>query len=169
MRRYWILSLSALFIAISFSALAYAQGFVTERQISLSQAQAAAHAAVEQCRVDGFRVSAAVVDRAGNLKALLRDDETGPLTLDSARRKAFTAASFRTSTTELAARVATDPGAANLEDISEDVLILGGGLPIMAGDEVVGGIGVGGAPGGDKDEACAQAGLQSIMGMGQVQ
>ena len=162
MKRYLIISLSALLIAMSFSALAHAQGFVTERQISLSLAQAAAQAAVEQCRADGFRVSAAVVDRAGHLKALLRDDDTGPHTLDSARRKAFTALSFRTSTGELAGRVANNPEAANLEDISDELLILAGGLPIMAGEEVVGGLGVGGAPGGDRDEACAQAGIQAI-------
>jgi uncharacterized protein GlcG (DUF336 family) len=164
MRRYLTIFLPALLIAMSFSALTHAQELITERQISLSMAQAAAQAAVEQCRADGFRVSAAVVDRAGNLKALLRDDDTGPHTLDSARKKAFTAASFRASTSELAGRIANNPGAANLEDISEEILILAGGLPIMRGEEIIGGIGVGGAPGGDIDEACAQAGIQSITG-----
>jgi uncharacterized protein GlcG (DUF336 family) len=116
-----------------------------------------------QCRADGFRVSATVVDRAGQLKALLRDDDAGPHTLESSRRKAFTAASFRSGTAQLGQLVAANPAAANLVEIPE-VLVLGGGLPIRSGGEVIGAIGVGGAPGGDRDEICAQAGIDRISG-----
>jgi uncharacterized protein GlcG (DUF336 family) len=69
--------------------------------------------------------------------------------------------SFRTSTAEFAKRVATNPAAAGLKDV-DGVITLGGGLPILSGAEVIGAIGVGGAPGGDKDEACSQAGISKI-------
>lgn len=92
---------------------------------------------------------------------MLRDDGSAPNTPDTSRRKAYTALTFRTSTSELATRIANNPSAANLEDIT-DVIVLAGGLPISAGDGVIAGIGVGGAPGGDKDEVCAKAGIDKI-------
>ena len=143
------------------SVSAAAQNVLNERQISLALAGEAAEAAVMQCRTDGFRVTATVVDRSGQIKAVMRDDGTGPHTLDTSLRKAFTSASFRISSTEFTNRVATNPAAANLKDI-KGVIALGGGLPIRSGDEVIGAIGVGGAPGGDRDEACAQAGINRI-------
>lgn len=136
-----------------------AQGVLTETQISLSLAQNIARGAIERCRVDGFTVSAAVVDRAGNPKALLRDDNAGPQTVDGSQRKAFTASVFRTGTAELANRVAQDPIIANLEDVTDCLLFLGGGLPIRSGREVIGGIGVSGAPQASADKVCSQAGL----------
>jgi uncharacterized protein GlcG (DUF336 family) len=158
---YFVQPILALWIIMGFAGFTQAQEVLIQRQISLSLAEEAAVAAIERCRADGFRVSVAVVDRAGRLKALLRDDDAGPHTLDSSRRKAFTALSFRTGTTELVQLLATNPSAAGLVNIS-DVLILGGGIPIRAGQEVIGAIGVGGAPGGDKDDICAQAGIDRI-------
>lgn len=154
----WIPTLLAMLLV---TGSARAQDVLTESQVSLALAQEAARAAVEQCRADGFQVTAAVVDRAGNLKALIRDDGAGPLSVDSARRKAFTSSLFRSSTSALVARAA-DPAAANLQNITDGLLFLGGGLPITVGGEVVGGIGVGGAPSGAQDEACAQAALSGI-------
>ena len=148
-------------LAVGSSVPAAAQGVLNERQISLALAEEAAGAAIAQCRMDGFRVTVTVLDRAGRIKAVLRDDGTGPHTLDSSRRKAYTSVSFRTSTTDFTRLVETNPAAANLKDI-EGVIAVAGGLPIRAGDEVIGGIGVGGAPGGDRDEACAQAGINRI-------
>jgi len=142
-------------------APAAAQNIVNERQISLGSASEAAEAAITQCRKNGFRVTVTVVDRSGQIKAVMRDDGTGPHTLDSSSRKAFTSLSFRSSSADFARLVATNPAAANLKDI-EGTLAVAGGLPIRAGDEVIGAIGVGGAPGGDKDEACAQAGINRI-------
>ncbi|OGP80339.1 MAG: hypothetical protein A2V86_06095 [Deltaproteobacteria bacterium RBG_16_49_23] len=159
--KYLISSVLALWIIIGFTSLIQAQEVLIQRQLSLSLAEEAATAAIERCRADGFRVSVAVVDRSGSLKALLRDDDAGPHTLDSSRRKAFTALSFRTGTTELVQLLATNPSAAGLVNIS-NVLILGGGIPIRAGQEVIGAIGVGGAPGGDRDDICAQAGIDRI-------
>ena len=122
----------------------------------------AAEAALAQCVGDGNRVSAAVVDRSGVERATLRGDGAGPHTHESAVRKAFTAASFATPTSELQQRT-QEPQAAGLRDIP-DVLMIAGGLPVQAGNESVAGIGDAGAPGGDLDEACAQAGIDAIAG-----
>lgn len=130
--------------------------------LDVEQAQAAARAAIDQCRADGYSVSAAVVDRAGLVKALLRDDGAGPHTLDSSRRKAYTAASLGESTGKLAKLVAGQPELRALGQMNESILLLGGGFPIRMGEQVVGGIGVGGAPGVALDEACAQAGLKAL-------
>jgi uncharacterized protein GlcG (DUF336 family) len=133
-----------------------------EATIPLRLAAEAAAAAVEACEARGFLVSAAVVDPGGNLKALLRADGAGPHTTDSSFKKAYTSASLREPTGELAQIIVDLPQAQGLRDMNENILILGGGLPIEIGGEVVGGIGVGGAPGGDLDEACAEAGLRAI-------
>jgi uncharacterized protein GlcG (DUF336 family) len=133
------------------------------RSIGLGAAQEAVAAAVAACSARGLFVSAAVVDRAGQLVALNRADGAGPHTPESARRKAYTSASLRNSTNAILRNTQTNPAAANLVWIPE-FLVLGGGLPIRAGNQVVGGIGVGGAPSGDIDEQCAQAGIESLSG-----
>jgi uncharacterized protein GlcG (DUF336 family) len=138
-----------------------AQGVVTERNISAALAAEAVAAAVEACAGRGFRVSAAVVDRSGVLKALLRADGAGPHTVSSAQAKAYTAVSMRANTSQILETVRTNPGAARLVDI-DGFLIVGGGMPIRIGDEVVGAIGVGGAPGGHLDDQCAEAGIARI-------
>jgi uncharacterized protein GlcG (DUF336 family) len=138
-----------------------AQGLVVERTVSAALAAEAVAAAVEACAGRGHRVTAAVVDRGGVLRALLRADGAGPHTVASARAKAYTAASMRATTTQILETVRTNPGALRLPDI-EGFLVVGGGLPIRAGDEVVGAIGVGGAPGGHLDDQCAEAGIERI-------
>jgi uncharacterized protein GlcG (DUF336 family) len=133
-----------------------------ESVLPLSMASKAVQAAVEACKKDGYRVSASVVDRAGVLRTIVRADGAGPHTIDSSMKKAYTAASVRRSTSELAELIAKVPAVQGLRDMNENILILGGGLPIEIGGEVLGGIGVGGAPGGHLDDACAQAGLDAI-------
>ena len=137
-----------------------------EAVLPLSLATKAALAAMEKCTADGYRVSAAVVDRAGVLRALVREDGAGPHTVDSSRKKAYTAASMKRPTGELAELMTKMPAIEGIRDMNDSILILGGGLPIEIGGELVGGIGVGGAPGAHLDTACAQAGLESI-GAGQ--
>lgn len=129
-------------------------------ELTLADASRAVLAAVSWCEQDGYRVSAAIVDRGGVLVALARVATAGPHTVDSSRKKAYTATSMRESTATLAALIAAKPELQPLRDMNESILLLGGGLPIRIGDEVVGGIGVGGAPGGHLDEACARAGLK---------
>lgn len=107
-------------------------------------------------------MSVAVVDRAGLLRVQLRGDGAGPHTIDSSRKKAYTAASLRRPTAELAELVARTPTLQSMSQMNEDILMLGGGLPIEVGGEVVGAIGVGGAPGAHLDEDCAKAGLDAI-------
>jgi uncharacterized protein GlcG (DUF336 family) len=102
------------------------------------------------------------VDEDGVVKALLREDGAGAHTIDSSRRKAYTAASLRQPTEKLAQLIAQKPHIQALKDMNESILILGGGLPIKIAGEVIGGIGVGGAPGATLDEACARAGLESL-------
>jgi uncharacterized protein GlcG (DUF336 family) len=133
-----------------------------ESVLPLSLANKGIQAALEACKKDGYRVSVSVVDRAGVLRSMGRADGAGPHTVDSSRKKAYTAASVRRPTSELADLITKVPTLQALRDINGEMLILGGGLPIEIGGEVVGGIGVGGAPGALLDDACAQEGLDAI-------
>jgi len=153
--------LTACFFGIV-SGNAFSAELPKEAVLPFSLADKAAHAAMEKCTADGYRVSVAVVDRAGVVRALVREDGAGPHTVDSSRKKAYTSASLKRPTAELADLVAKMPAVEGLRDMNDHILILGGGLPVEMGGEVVGGIGVGGAPGGHLDAACAQAGLDSI-------
>ena len=91
-----------------------------------------------------------------------RADGAGPHTVDSSRKKAYTASSLRRPTTELAELINKMPALQALGKVNDQMLMLGGGLPIEIGGEIVGGIGVGGAPGAHLDDACAKAGLDAI-------
>jgi uncharacterized protein GlcG (DUF336 family) len=130
-----------------------------ERNVSLAAAQAIALGAVEACAARNFNVSATVVDRAGVVRVVLRGDRAGPHTLAASRHKAFTSASARNTTLAMMQAAESTPGARNLVDIP-GFLLLGGGVPLRAGDEVVGAVGVGGAPSGAIDEECANAGIE---------
>ncbi len=134
---------------------------VTPRSISFDAAQVLALEAVTKCRADGYRVTVAVVDRNGRTRVLMHDDGASPHTGENAQRKAYTALTFRRPSVEMGKNFAANPagiGTMNLEKITGGE----GGLPIRAGNEVVGGVGVSGAPGGDKDAVCAQAGIDKI-------
>lgn len=140
----------------------FAKDLPREAVLPLAMANKAVAAALDKCTKDGYRVSVAVTDRAGVLRAFSRGDGAGPHTVESSAKKAYTAASLRGSTGDLAEMLGRMPVVQGLRDMNDKILILGGGLPIEIGSEVVGGIGVGGAPGGHLDAACAQAGLDSI-------
>lgn len=145
-----------------------AQDLPREAVLPLELAKKGAAAALAKCEEGGYRVSVAIVDRGGNLKILLRGDGAGPHTTDSSTRKAYTSASLRRSTNFLADLMAKTPSIQALRDMNDRILILGGGLPLEMGGEILGGIGVGGAPGTHLDEACAQAGVEA-MGLGKLQ
>lgn len=140
----------------------FANEIPKESVLPLGVANKAIQTALEACKKDGYRVSVSVVDRAGVLRAMGRADGAGPHTVDSSRKKAYTAVSVRRPTSELADLITKIPTLQALRDINGEILILGGGLPIEIGGEVVGGIGVGGAPGAHLDDACAQEGLDAI-------
>src|SRR5581483_71843 len=148
--------------AVTAAPAAGAQDITATRQLSIHLASEAAQAALAQCTQQGYRVSVAVYDRSGLLRAYLRGDGASPHTYDSATRKAFTAATLGRATAEVAKRIHENPESAGLANIP-GILPLGGGAPIKIGDEVVGGIGVAGAPGGDKDEACSNAGIAKVQ------
>ena len=133
-----------------------------ESVLPLGTATKAIQAALDACKKDGYRVSVSVVDRAGVLRAMGRADGAGPHTVDSSRKKAYTAASLRRPTSELADLITKVPTLQALRDMNGEILILGGGLPIEINGEVIGGIGVGGAPGTHLDDTCAQEGLDAI-------
>ena len=121
----------------------------------------AAQAALKKCRDSGYQATVAVVDRAGVVQVLLRNRFAGPHTTDLAIAKAYTAASFRTNTTELAE--ATQPGKPQSGIRNRPgVAAIGGGLMIQAGGSLLGAIGVSGAPGGREDDTCAAAGIAAI-------
>jgi len=147
-----------------FAPRAGADELPKESLLPLSMATKAVQTALEACKKDGYRVSVSIVDRAGVLRAMGRADGAGSHTVDSSRKKAYTAASLRRPTTELAELIAKVPTLQALREMNPEILILGGGLPIEISGEVVGGIGVGGAPGAHLDDACAQAGLDVIGG-----
>jgi uncharacterized protein GlcG (DUF336 family) len=121
----------------------------------------AAQTAVAACKAQGYTISVSIVDRLGNPKLLLVGDGASALSRRLSRRKAYTAAVRRVSTGELAKQVGA-PGAFNPTLYDTQLVTAIGGLPIKVGDETIGAIGVSGAPGGDKDEACANAGIAKI-------
>ena len=158
---YRLMIATAFVLLMPYSAPA-ADELPKEAVLPMSMAGKAIQASLDACKKDGYRVSVSIVDRAGVLRAMGRADGAGPHTVDSSRKKAYTAASLRRPTTELAELINKVPTLQALREMNEEVLILGGGLPIEIDGEVVGGIGVGGAPGAHLDDACAQAGLDAI-------
>jgi uncharacterized protein GlcG (DUF336 family) len=140
---------------------ANAQAVRSERVISLDLANQIAAATVADCGTKGYAVTATVVDRFGGVRAVQRADNAGPHTIDASRQKAYTSASARNATGAMLETVQKNPGAATLVDIP-GFLVLGGGVPIRAGNDVIGAVGVGGAPGGHLDEQCAVAALDKV-------
>jgi uncharacterized protein GlcG (DUF336 family) len=139
---------------------AHAQGVVMQRNLSLAMAKTIAEATLAECKAKGFNTSAAVVDRAGQPLVLMRDEQATAQTLEMSRRKAYTARMFRTSTLEFQKRTAEDPALTPQRDVS-DILALGGGLPILVGNEVIGGVGSSGSS-QTQDDACAKAGIAKV-------
>ena len=135
------------------------QGLVNQKALSDEAAFAIVHGALDKCHADGYRVSLTLLDRAGPVRIQVRGDDTGPHTLEHSRKKAYTALTFKRPSGETAkawAAATTPPPAI------EGTVAAQGGLPIRAGNEVIGAIGISGAPGGEKDEACAAAGIAKI-------
>jgi uncharacterized protein GlcG (DUF336 family) len=157
----------ALFIAVLNMSLAAGTASAEEEPLFTSQsltpetAMTAAMAAIEKCRGEGFQVAVAVVDRMGILQALLRDRYAGAHTPDTARGKAWTAASFRTNTTDMVGVTQSGQPQSGVRHVP-GALMIGGGLIIEAAGSLVGAIGVSGAPSGESDDLCAAAGIEAI-------
>ncbi len=131
------------------------------KSLTPEAALSAARAALESCRKSGYQVAVAVVDRAGVTQALLRDRFAGPHTPGTATDKAWTAASFKTTTLALAGETQAGKPMSGIRALPR-VIAAGGGVPIEAGGSLLGAIGVSGGPGGEADEACARAGIKAI-------
>jgi uncharacterized protein GlcG (DUF336 family) len=145
-------------LLVAGSLTALAQGLVTKKLISADQAHTIARGAIDKCRADGYHVTVTVIDEDGLLKAFLRDDGSAPHTIDFSRKKAFSALTFRRTSAETGKAWADNPPAPNVDGTTGTA----GGVPIKAGATVIGAVGVSGAPGGDKDEACANSGIAKI-------
>ncbi len=121
----------------------------------------AAQAAIAHCKAQGYNVTVTVADRLGSPKVVIVRDGPPGVARESTRRKAYTAAMQRMSTTDFTKRIST-PGAFNPTVFDPQLATGAGGVPIKVGEDTIGGISAAGAPGGDKDEACAQAGVDKI-------
>ncbi len=128
------------------------------KTLSTSSAQAAATAAYDACKAKNLNVTVAVVGRDGALIALLRNEAAVPASVDSATGKAYASASFKQASGDLGEAAKTNPGIVQMPKF----VVLRGGLPISVDKEVIGAIGVGGAPSGEQDETCAKAGIEAI-------
>ena len=149
-----------LLLAAGLSASAQ-EGTFQSRSLTPETALVAARAALDACRKQGFQVAVAVTDRAGITQVLLRDRFAGPHTVEVAQNKAWTAVSFRTSTSTIAEE--TQPGRpmSGLRSLPR-FLAAGGGQVIEAGGSILGAIGVSGGPNGEADDSCALAGIKAI-------
>ncbi|WP_174764503.1 GlcG/HbpS family heme-binding protein [Alicycliphilus denitrificans] len=152
----------ALLATAAIAGAANAQAVRTEKNMSLELASQIATHSIAACAANGYAVAATVVDRAGQVRAQLRADNAGPHTLEASRLKAYTSASAKNSTSAIMEGSQKNPGAANLGQIP-GYLLLGGGLPVKAGNEVIGAVGIGGAPGGHLDEQCAKAAIDQVQ------
>jgi uncharacterized protein GlcG (DUF336 family) len=138
------------------ASAAGAQSIVMQKTLSLGLAKTIAEATLAECKAKGFSTSAVVVDRAGQVLVMLRDEAASGQTAEMARRKAYTAKMFRMTTLDFQKRT-EDPKYAAQRDVA-DILALGGGVPIQIGDDVIGGVGSSGSS-QPQDDACAKAGV----------
>ena len=153
-------ALAGVGIAMSLSGPVLAQGVVTQRNLSLAMARTIAEAALAECKSKGFNTSAAVVDRAGQVLVIMRDEQATAQTAEMARRKAYTARMFRITTMEFQKRTAEDPARAAQRDLA-DILALSGGVPIQIGSDTVGAVGSAGST-LQMDDACSKAGIAKV-------
>ena len=142
---------------------ASAQAVVSERTLSYGAALEMATAALEACRKEGYKVTITVLNRAGRTKVVLHDDGANPHTIENSLRKAYTSLTFRAPSGEYGKRIgANPPPYPSL--LLDKVTSAEGALPVMSSKEVIGSIGISGAPGGHRDAACAQVGIDKIAG-----
>jgi uncharacterized protein GlcG (DUF336 family) len=155
--RYCVLGLCA-------SAPIYAQSanaqLLDQKGLSAGMAITMAETAMDTCKANGYRVSVTVVGRIGEVILQVRGDNTSPHTVENSQRKAYTARTFRVPSGEWAKNLASDPNRG--AQFLTGVIAARGALPIKVDDETIGAIGVSGAPGGEKDEACAQAAIDKV-------
>ena len=145
-------------LACLIAAPASAQ-LIQRKDLSYAMAKTIAENALADCKARGYAVSVVVVDRGGDTMVALRADDAGPHTMENARRKAYTARTFRMTTEEFAKRMETEP-VRRQQTTLPHVIAIGGGVPIKVGNDVIGGVGLSGSPG--VDEPCVNAGIDKV-------
>ena len=158
-KRSCCLSGVAFLSALALAPTANAQ-VLTHKDLSLAMATTIAVTAVEACKAAGYNVSAHVVGREGQVIIGFRNEKAGLATYENSMKKAYTARTFRQPSGRIADNVKGNPNAGAL--FLSNIVPAQGALPIMIGEDVIGAIGISGAPGGDKDEACAKAGIDKV-------
>jgi uncharacterized protein GlcG (DUF336 family) len=158
-------TLSTLMLTAAIAATGLADAAETDqpvmveiKRLSMDTALTIAKTAIDACRQQGVQVAVTVVDRGGHPQVVLRDVLAMDLSLEVSYRKAYTAMTFASKTSSLEDRF-TGPFSVGKV---EKVLLSAGGVPIQASGETVGGVGVSGAPSGETDESCAQAGVDAV-------
>jgi uncharacterized protein GlcG (DUF336 family) len=151
--------LTAIGLACALVSPANAQ-LLNQKTLSAAMAMTIAQTALETCTKQGYNVSVHVIGRNGEVLVAVRGDGAPPHTMENSQRKAYTSRTFRIPSGEFVQRVKDNPttGAVHLTGI----IAAQGALPIKAGDEVIGAVGVSGAPGGEKDEVCSKAGIDKV-------
>jgi uncharacterized protein GlcG (DUF336 family) len=164
LRRTATLALTSLALCAAAASSAWAAPAATLKQenVSLAMANELINATLAACHADGRSAVAVVVDRGGNLIAVQRDDSVGPHNTEAAQRKAFTALSTKTPTRLLAANARANPESQNLNTV-DSLLLIGGGVPLTVGKDVIGAIGVGGSGGAAQDEGCALKAIAQVL------
>jgi uncharacterized protein GlcG (DUF336 family) len=158
-RRFGFAAAIAAFVPFAYAAPAGA-ALIMHKVLPLDIAKTIAEGAVAACAAKGYAVSAVVVDADGETIVELRGDNAAPHTMENARRKAYTAMTFKQTTAEYAKKL-LDPNSVAHEQITlPNVIAIPGGVPLKAGDEIVGGVGASGSPGVDED--CVNAGLDKV-------
>ena len=154
-----LMCLAATGLACTLASPGSAQ-LINEKSLSAAMAMTIAQTALETCTKQGYHVSVHVLGRNGEVLVSVRGDGAPPHTMENSQRKAYTSRTFRIPSGEFVQRVKDNPttGAVHLSGI----IAAQGALPIKVGEEVIGAVGVSGAPGGEKDEACAKAGLDKV-------
>ncbi|TNH45076.1 GlcG/HbpS family heme-binding protein [Photorhabdus luminescens] len=144
-----------------FAQSAFASSLITERNITLEIANKLASEAIQSCKSNNYNVAVSVIDKSGVLKAVQRMDKAGLHTVEASKMKAYTALSTQRTSEDVMKTAQSNLGAQYLGDIP-GFLLLGGGVPVKSGDEVIGAIGIGGAPSGSLDQQCAFDAIQKI-------
>lgn len=154
-----IIRIPAVLLSGLFSASIFGADVLTQKNIGLEAANDIAMMSIDACRKDGFNVSVVVVDKHGNLRSVMRDDLAAKYTIEIAQRKAnmvimsgIASGSFKEARADIQQEL----------NHIEGLIVMQGGLPIRAGGVLIGAVGVSGAPGGDKDEACAAVAIKNI-------
>lgn len=157
-----LVAASALALLVAQPVRAEEKAMVAFKILTPEVALELAQGALRSCRASGYQIAVVVVDRFGILQVTIRDQLAGPHTVDTARRKAWTAISFRTDTVTMADATQAGKEQSGVRHVS-GALMVGGGVPVQAGGVMVAGIGVSGAPGGKLDDKCARDGIETII------